>query len=83
MAVTVAQLRKFLEQFPDDTVVEVLAGRRGSYESDFFRVDLDLTEKFRNDWNVSGDMFEYYACAPVTNPEYTGSTAGTLFLGED
>ena len=68
---TVAQLKKFLEQFPDDTVVEVLAGRRGSYDNDFFRVDLDLTEKYRgeNSEYVGGDMFEY--------------AMNTLFLGEE
>lgn len=72
---TVAELRKFLEQFPDDTVVEVLAGRRGGYDCDYSKVDMSLEESFRNDWDVHGTSFEY-------NVSYDGAHR-TLFLGED
>ena len=77
MTVTVAELRKFLEQFPDDTTVEVLKGISGrNYSEDSFgRVDMSLEESYRNEWNFCGTSFEY-------DVSMDGNRR-TLFLGED
>lgn len=77
MATTVAQLIEFLKQFPEDTMVEVLAGQTSrNYSGDTFRrVDMSLAVECQNDWYFKGTSFEY-------SVNYNKSDK-TLFLGED
>lgn len=75
---TVAELRKFLEQFPDDTNVEVVRGFTGrNYDGDEFVVtDFDPTEDV--------DVREY--ATEARNWTYTPSWSnrpGNLLLGAD
>lgn len=77
MTTTVAQLIEFLKQFPEDTMVEVLAGREGrNYDPDSYRrVDMSLEVDCQNEWYFKGTSFEY-------SVNYNKSDK-TLFLGED
>ncbi len=80
---TVAELKKFLEQFPDDTTVEVLCGAADRYGNgdSFGRVDMSLAFDGENSYRGA-------TCTRGTSWEFNSFKVGkniltTLFLGQD
>lgn len=54
----VAQLKKFLEQFPDDTIVHVVdAWENGKFDGNAEPIELQLVNP---DGNANADHWDYY-----------------------